>query len=164
MPEKYSIEKYDKHLCLRMNDTLWLILLFLLRPYLVTIISLANRTDRSGMINMIYSDKMALWWGLLAGVPAILVIYAWTRKKPGATSFVRAVWRRGRELLVASAIFNMAIVFAPLWMGVHRVSTAGWVQLAISIGIVVAVFSSSYIRDCFSDFPGEADAGGSGSS
>ncbi len=165
MPEKRSINSYDKYLCLRLNDTLWLILLFLLRPYLVTIISLANRTDRSGIIDMIYSDKMALWWGLLAGVPAVLLVFAWSKRKPGASPFVRILWHRGRALLVVSAIFNMAIVFIPLWMGVvHRVSTAGWVQLAISLGIVMVVYSSSYIRDCFSDFPSEADAGGSGSS
>ncbi len=94
MQEKYSIESYDENLCLRINETLWVILLFLLRPYLVTIISLASRTDRARIINMIYSDRMALWWGLLAGVPAILVIYAWIKRKPDAPSFVRMLWHR----------------------------------------------------------------------
>lgn len=161
MQEKHSIKNYDKYLCLRINDTLWFILLFLLRPYLVTAISLVNSSDRTGVINMVYSDKMALWWGLLVGVPAVLVIYAWTKRKPGASSFVRMLWRRGRVLLAISAIFNMAIVFIPLWAGVvHRVSMAGWIQLVISFGIVVVVFSSSYIRDCFSDFPQETTGAG----
>ncbi len=162
MAENYPLERYDKYLCLRMNETLWLILLFLLRPYLITIMSLVNRTDRTGLINMVYSDKMILWWAFLAGVPAIFVFYAWSRKRPGASSFVRKVWRRGRPLLAVSAIFNVAIVFAPLLMG-HRMSTAGWTQLVISIGIVVTLYSSSYIRDCFSDFPKEEDADGSAS-
>lgn len=165
MPAKYSIESYDANLCLRLNETLWLILLFLLRPFLVTIISLANRTDRTGIINMIYSDKMALWWGLLAGVPAVLVIYAWIKRKPGSSSFARKLWHMGRLLLAVSAVCNVAIVFIPYWMGiVHRVSIAGWIQLAISLGIVVMLYSSSYIRDCFSDYPKEADADGSVSS
>jgi Protein of unknown function (DUF2919) len=159
MSEKYPIESYDKYLCLKINDTLWVILLFLLRPYVVTVISLANRTDRTGIINMIYSDKMALWWGILAGVPAFLVIYAWIKRKPGASPFVRKLWHRGRELLLVSALFNMAIVFVPLWMGVVlRVSKAGWIQLALSLGVVVMLYSSSYIRDCFADYPKEADA------
>ncbi|MFQ5642942.1 MAG: DUF2919 family protein [Thiogranum sp.] len=165
MAEKYSIDRYDKNLCLRMNDTLWLILLFLLKPYLVMIISLVNRTDRTGIINMVYSDKMALWWGLLAGVPAVLVIYAWIKRKPGASSFARNLWRRGRALLAGSAVSSVAIVFIPFFMGaVHQVSKAEWIQLVISIGIVVTLYSSPYIKDCFSDYPSEADIDASTSS
>ena len=158
MTEKYPIESYDKYLCLRMNDTLWLILLFLLRPYLVTIISLVNRADKTGLINMVYSDKLVLWWAFLAGVPAALVIYAWNRRRPEASPFARKVWHRGRELLAVSALGNVAVVFVPLWLGIaHHVNTSGWIQLAISLGIVITLYSSPYIRDCFSDFPEEVD-------
>lgn len=158
MSLKYSLTSYDENLCLKLNENLWFILLFLLRPYLVTVISLVNRTDRTGIINMVYSDKMALWWGLLAGVPAALVIYAWIKKKPAATPLTRTLWHRGRELLVVSAISNAAIVFIPLWMSkVDRVSMAGWIQLLISLGIVVVLYSSAYIRDCFADYPQEKD-------
>ena len=165
MANKYSINNYDKYICLKINGMLWLIILFLLRPYLVTIISLVNRKDKTGLINMIYSDKMILWWGLLASVPVILVIYAWSNKKPDASSFVKMLWHRGRELLAAAAIFNVAVVFIPFWMGVtNRVQTIGWIQLTICLGIVAILYSSSYVRDCFSEFPKEVDAEGSGSS
>ncbi|HFD80773.1 MAG TPA: DUF2919 domain-containing protein [Gammaproteobacteria bacterium] len=160
MSEKYSIEHYDANLSLKMNDNLWLILAFLLRPYFVTVISLVNRTDRTAIINLVYSDKMALWWGLLAGVPAALVFYAWGRRKPGASAFVRKVWARGRELLAVSALANAAVVFVPHWIGaVYHVSTAGWIQLGISIGIVIVLYSSTYIRDCFADFPAAVETG-----
>ena len=163
MPKKYSIESYDENLCLKINDTLWLILLYLLRPYVLAILSLLNKNDRIGIINMVYSDRLALWWGLLAGVPAILIVYAWSRRKPGASSFARSLWRRGRMLLAASAIFSVAIIFIPLWMGVvHRVNMVGWIQFVISLGVVVVLYTSTYIRDCFSDFPKDADADGSG--
>ncbi len=156
MTEKYAIESYDKHLCLRMNDTLWVILLFLLRPYLVTIISLVNRTDRTGLIDMVYSDKLVLWWAFLAGIPAVFVVYAWNRRRPGASMFARKVWRRGRELLAVSALCNIAVVFMPLWLGLaHHIDKVGWVQFAISLAIAVTLYSSPYIKDCFADFPEE---------
>jgi len=163
MSEKYSIESYDKYLCLKLNDVQWAILLFLLRPYVVTVLSLVNRQDRTGLIHMVYADTMALWWGILAGLPAFMVVYAWIKKKPGASSFARKLWHRGRELLAVSAISNVAIVFVPLWMGVvYQVHTAGWIQLALSIAVLVVLYSSSYIRDCFADYPKEADAEDSG--
>lgn len=162
MSEKYSIESYDKNLCLKINDNLWLILFFLLRPYMVAIISFVNRADRSGFINMIYSDKMALWWGLLAGVPAVFVIYSWTKRKPEASQFVKRIWSRGRELLAVSALFNAAIVFVPLLIGVvHHVSIVGWIQFGISLVIVLVLYTSTYIKHCFADFPQEAEDAGS---
>lgn len=162
MQAKYSINNYDKYICLKINDTLWIILLFLLRPYLVTLVSILNRKDKTAIINMVYADKMALWWGLVVGIPAALVIYASVRRKPGASAFSRALWHRGRELLAASAILNVAVVFVPVWTGaVYKVSIAGWAQLVVSLGIVATLYTSHYIRDCFSDYPTEVEDAGS---
>ena len=159
MPLKYSPADYDDKFCLKINDTLWFFLLFLLRPYVVTIVSLVNRKDRMGLINLLYEDKMALWWGLLAGVPAALVIYAWVRRKPDASPLTRTLWHRGRELLALAAIANAAVVFIPFWMGIVRqLNMAGWIQLGISLGIVPILYSSTYIRDCFADYPKEETA------
>lgn len=161
MKKQYPIESYDKYLCLKLNDVLWLSLLFLLRPYVVILISVVNRADRAGVINMVYADKLALWWGLLAGVPAVLVIYAWSRKKPGASLFIRRLWHNGRLILAVGAVMNVVIVFIPVWTGaIYRIAPSGWIQLAVSVAIIVALYTSSYVRDCFADFPKEEGGDG----
>jgi len=156
MPEKYPLTSYDKYLCLKLNDTLWLILLFLLRPYVITVFSLSNRQDRTGIINIFYPDHIAMWWGLLVGAPAAFIIYAWLKKKPDAHPFIKVIWKKGRVLLAGSAILNALIVLTPLLTGpANQITVAGWTQFVISLGIVLVLGASRYIRDCFNDFPVE---------
>jgi len=154
MSKNYSLSSYDKYLSLKVNGTMWLIILFLLRPFIVTLISVTNRTDKMMLINMIYPDRVALSLGAFAGVPVALLVYAWSKRVPDAPSFVRRVWIRGRELIAITTILNACIVFIPLWTGsVHKLTVFGWGQLAISLLIVVVVYRSEYIKDCFSDWP-----------
>ncbi len=157
MGRKYSFESYDRNLCLKANAMMWLIQLFLVRPYFISIASLVNRKDPLELINLFYADKFAMWLGLMAGIPAALVIYSGVRRRPGASRFVSIVWSNGRALLALSVVFNGLVVFVPLWMGmVHKVDKLGWGQLAASVAVILVLYSSRYIKECFADFP-EAD-------
>jgi len=160
MSKHHSISCYDKNLCLKPDITIWLILLFFLRACLVLVLSLVNMRDRTALIDMVYPDRLAMSLSALAGVPAALLVYAWVKRNPGATPFVKKIWRNGRLLLVASALLNIAIVFLPVLTGsVHRIYPGDWAQFGISLLILVVVLMSSYIRDCFNDFPGDEDSG-----
>jgi len=159
MAKKYSISQYDKYLCLKMSAGMWLILLFLLRPYIILLLSVVNMKDRTGLINMVYPDKLVMSLGALASVPAALLIYAWLKKRPDAHPFVRKLWENGRILLAVSAIFSAPIVFVPLWMKTtHHISSIDWAQFIISGLVVLVVYRSQHIRDCFNDFPKEEDS------
>lgn len=154
MPKHHSISSYDKNLCLKPDITMWLIFLFLSRAYVVLIMSVANMRDRTGLIDLFYGDRIAMSLGAVAGAPAALLVYAWLRRKPGAPPFVRNIWTRGRLLLVVSALLNAGVAFMPLWMGTrHSLLTEDWIQLAVALMIVPVIYTSSYIRDCFKDFP-----------
>lgn len=154
MLNKYPISCYDKNICLKMNGTMWLILLYLLKSYFIALLSVVNISERMQLIDMFYSDRLMLSLGALAGIPAILVVYAWVKRVPGAPSLIRRFWIRGRALLAISAILHACIIFVPLWLGTaHKIEVSGWIQLFISLLIVFIFYRSQYIRDCFSDFP-----------
>ena len=156
MSKHHSISSYDKNLCLKPNFDIWLILLFILRPYLVLVLSVVNRKDRFGLIELVYPDRLAMSIGALAGVPAAFLVYAWIKRKPGASRFVRNVWGKGRMLLAVSALLGACGAFVPFWLGtVHAILPGDWLQFAISLLIVVVVYKSIYIRDCFDDFPSD---------
>ena len=132
------------------------IFLFLMRAYVVLILSVVNMRDRTGLIDMVYSDRLAMSLGALAGIPAALLVFSWMKRKPGASRSVRNIWSQGRALLAASALLNASVIFVPIWTGtVHAVAPGDWMQFAIALLIVIVVYSSSYIRDCFNDFPGD---------
>jgi len=161
MTTNRSIANYDKYLCLKPNPVMWLIFIFLMKPYIVAILSVVNRRDKTGLIDMVYSDRTALALGAVAAVPVALLVYALMKRKPGATQFVKSVWARGRMLLVVSALASVGVVFFPPLAGSARhLTDNAWIQIAIAAVIVVIVFRSSYIRDCFNDFPEDVAADG----
>ena len=156
MKNHHAISCYDKNLCLKPNLEIWLSLLFLLGPYLVLILSIVNLKDKTGLIDMVYASRQAMTLSALAGVPATFLAYAWTKRKLGASPFVRKIWRKGRTLLAVSALLNAFAVFAPFWLKIaHKITLVNWIQLAIALLIVVVVYTSSYMRDCFNDFPSD---------
>jgi len=161
MSKHYSIASYDKHLSLKVNGVMWLMFLFLLRPYVVGLMSVVNRSDKMQLINMVYSDQLSMSLSALSGIPVLLLLYAWARRAPGASSFVKKIWAKGSVLVVFSAVLNSAIVFFPLWLGTVRgISIYGWGQLFISLAVILIVYSSSYIKDCFADFPVDGEGAG----
>jgi len=154
MPNKYPISSYNKYICLKIDGTMWLILLFILKPYFITLFSVANMGDRMQLITMFYPDKLVLSLGAFAGIPTALLIYAWVKRMPGASNYIRRIWKNGRSLLAISAILNACIILGPQLLGtVYKITVSGWVQLLINILIVIVVYKSPYIKDCFSDFP-----------
>lgn len=133
---------------------MWLIFLFLLRAYVVLILSIANMGDRTGLIDLVYPDRLMMSLSALAGVPAALLVYAWMKRNPGAPPHVRNIWGKGRAILAVSALLNICVIFFPAWMWTaHTTQPGDWVQFVIALMIVIVVYSSSYIRDCFNDFP-----------
>ncbi len=154
MSKYHPISSYDKYVSLKMSGAMWFVILFLLRPYLILVVSVLNRKDKMLLINMFYSDRLAMSLAAVAGIPAALLIYAWVKRNPDAPSFPRQVWKRGRLLLAISAALSAFVVFVPLWLGaVHKVTEYGWGQFVISLLILVVVYRSQYMKDCFSDWP-----------
>ncbi|MEE8429253.1 MAG: DUF2919 family protein [Gammaproteobacteria bacterium] len=159
MANQYPFSAYDKYLCLKPDFSVWLVLVFLLRPYVVVLLSIANRKDHTGLINLVYSDRLAMILAAIAAIPAIFVVYAFIKRKPDAPDKVRRIWQHGRELLLGSSFLNVLVVFLPLLTGIAReISTVGWAQFGISAYIIYYLFTERRVRDTFADFPQPAES------
>lgn len=133
---------------------MWLMLIFLLRPYLVLIFSLSNRSDRMQLVNLIYSDKIMMDIGAIAGIPVAFLIYAWGKKDPDASDFVKKIWHNGKQLIAISAVLNAFIFLIPIFTkGIEHINLYGWAQFAISIVILIMAYQYTYLSDCFADYP-----------
>lgn len=154
MKKRYSISDYDKQLTLKVELGLWLTMLFLLRPFVIPILSIVNINDRMELINFVYPDKLDMVLTTIAAIPAGFVIYAFINKKSEASDFIRKVWRNGRYILIVSAVMNIAIIFVPLLLEVkHKIDMISWLQLTVSAAIIVYLRFSQRVRDTFLDFP-----------
>jgi len=162
MPTLYSFKDYDKYFCLKVSFGLWLVILFLLRPYILIVSSFrmgrggGGASGAGGLKDLVYPDHLSIFLAILATIPVLVFVYAWTRRKPGAADFVRKVWQNGMFILIIAAALNIVIVFVPLLIGViHKVHMVGWVQVGLSILVTVYLLRSQRNKDAFDDFPEE---------
>jgi hypothetical protein len=164
MSRLYDFNQYDKYFSLKVNTGLWLVILYLMRPYIVLIGTLKMGRGSSGAVgvegvrNILYPDNFSIVLAILATIPALLFMYAWSRRKPGAGALVIKLWKQGANLLAAAAAMNIVIVFVPWLTGaVVRIHALGWVQVGFAIVIIGYLYSSRRARDTFADFPVEKE-------
>ncbi|MCK4951000.1 MAG: DUF2919 family protein [Gammaproteobacteria bacterium] len=153
MPNQYPFNAYDKNLCLKLNPGLWLVIIFLLRPYIIAIFSLVNMSDRMSLIRMV-GPGTGMTISTIMAFPAIMVIYAWIKRTPDASARVRWIWRHGRELLAASALLTIIYILAiQLFFKTIKLNLIGVLPIVICPVILYYLYKSQHVRDIFSDFP-----------
>ena len=153
MPNQYPFNAYDKNICLKFSPILWVIIIFLLRPYFIVVFSLVNRRDKMGLIHLLGSDS-GMTLSTIASIPAILVIVAWIKRAPGASSKIRWIWKNGQHLLALSALITIAyILVIQLFVPSMKLNYMGAAPVLICPVILFYLYKSEHVRDIFSDFP-----------
>ncbi len=149
----YSYRDYDEYLNVRPGLLFWLVMAFTLRPFVVLVASLSNRTDRSAILNIFYPDQFEAFLGCAAALPALLLLFGYVRRRPEAHAIFRAVWRKGKLLLTAALLLDIAVVVAPILTRGDIPATNGLVSGATSVVLLVLVVRSNRLKDAFAGFP-----------
>ena len=131
-----------------------LISLFLLKPYIIAIASIAYIKDRSAIINLFYTDKIFISLEAMTAIPLLILIYAWTRREPGASNTIKNIWHRGKLLIITSATLMFCVTSSPLWLPTeNRITNIDIIYLVLYTLVIIITYFSRYMMDCFADFP-----------
>jgi hypothetical protein len=159
MSKLYSFNDYDKYMSLKLDFELWLIIVYFLRPFIMKVSTIqmgrgAKSDSVSGLKDLVYPNDFGFFIAFLATIPVLLLIMVYMKRKPGASGWVRKIWHKGKQLLLATAVLNMVIIFIPFLMDLtHKINMLGWGQLAIAAYIVFYLYTTQRVKDTFADFP-----------
>ena len=108
----------------------------------------------SGLKDAIYPDDFGFFLACIVALPVILVIIAYIKRKPGASEFIKKLWRNGLKLLTSVAVLNIVILSVPEKLGAtYHITMIDKVQLVIAVVIIIFLYSSKRVKDTFADFP-----------
>ena len=156
--DSYGFNDFDRHMCLKPGVWTWLVVAFLMRPYVVIAISFANKGDRMGLIDMIYPDRIWLAIDTLAALPAVAMVLAYALRSPSAGRRIRWLWGSGRALLMLSAGANAVVALASLILGNdERAAVLSPSLLCVSAWSLWYLISADRVKDAFGDFPATPD-------
>jgi hypothetical protein len=159
MSKLYSFSDYDKYMSLKLDFEMWLMIVYFLRPFIMKVSTIqmgrgAKSDSVSGLKDLVYPTDFGFFIAFLATIPVLLLVYAYAKRKPGASGLVRKVWEKGRTLLVVTAVLNVLIIFIPFLLDLtHKINMLGWAQLAIAVFIIYYLYTTQRVQDTFADFP-----------
>ncbi|WDE07333.1 DUF2919 domain-containing protein [Thalassomonas viridans] len=106
---QYSVEDFDKFDCLKLSKTIYLVLIFVLRGYLVWLMSVTNMQDRVGIIQWLYPQTALFYLSLASGAVGLFVLLVISLRRAEAKNWVRASWPYCRVLLICALVFDFII-------------------------------------------------------
>lgn len=159
MSKIYTFSDYDKYMSLKPDFEMWLMIVYFLRPFILKVSTIqmgrgAKSDSVSGLKDLVYPNDFGFFVAFLATIPVLLLVFAYAKRKPGASELVRKIWHKGRMLLVTTAALNLAVIFAPFLVDLtYRINMLGWAQLVIATGIIFYLYGKQRVQDTFADFP-----------
>ncbi len=163
MSRVYPFTAYDKYMSLKLDSSMWFIIVYFLRPFLLKVSTIqmgrgAKSDSVSGLKNLVYPNDFGFFLAFVATIPVLLLVFAYAKRKPDASEFVQSLWRNGKNLLVAAAVLNIIVIFIPFLANItHSINIYGWGQLAVAVAIIIYLYSSKRVTDTFADFPEETE-------
>jgi len=150
---KYSVENFDKFDCLKLSKSIYISLLFVLRAYIVWIISVTNMRDRVAIIQWLYPEPALFYLGLLSGLIGLYIVLILSLRRPDAANWVKRSWRNYRKILIAALIFDELISWAGFlyW----QLLSLSWLIMQTVVAITIAYYclSSDKLRLNIREFP-----------
>jgi hypothetical protein len=151
--QEYSIEDFDKFDCLKLSKRFYFVLLFVLRGYIVWLMSVTNMKDRVATMQWIYPETNIFFLSLVSGLFGLFVVVLITLRRPDAANWIQKLWPYSRMLLIVALTFDFIInVLGFLYWQLTSVS---WLiyQGLIVFALITLCFTSKRMQINLTEFP-----------
>ncbi|MBU2893860.1 DUF2919 domain-containing protein [Colwellia sp. D2M02] len=149
----YSIEDFDHFDCLKLSKLFYLVLLFVLRGYIIWLISVTNMRDRVGLMEWIYPQTDLFILSLVSGALGLFVVLIISLRRPDAAPWVQKCWPYCRAFLLIALLFDLFVnVAAVLYLQLLPIA---WLigQAIIVIALIALCFASERMKINLVEFP-----------
>jgi hypothetical protein len=147
-------------MCLKPPLLLWVAVLYLSRAITLPIVMALG--------HFAHVDERAItlfrgFWSADALIPsaiAAVMLYAFVRRVPSASRWVRWIWAHGRMVLAVSAVMDIALsVIALIRQGeINDQSIWSLVAAAGDLYFLIYILAARRVRDVFLEFPAPLDS------
>ncbi|NMP32497.1 DUF2919 domain-containing protein [Thalassotalea sp. M1531] len=137
--KNFTVSDFDRFDCVKLSKTLYIALLFLLRGYLVWLMTITNFNDRTGIIELIYPNSSMFYLNLVSGSLGLFILLLISLRRPNAASWVINLWPRVLQLIIVALVIDMLVV---------SVAYIQWQLTSFTIVVVQLLFAAICILIC----------------
>ncbi len=149
----YSVQDFDKFDCLKISKWVYLSLIFILRGYIVWLMSVTNMKDRVAIIQWIYPETSLFYLSLGSGTFGVFIVLVLSLRRPEAKTWVQKCWQYGKEILTLALLFDLAICLVGFFYW-HLLSLTWLITQAIVVlGLIIMLNISKKFAINLAEFP-----------
>lgn len=100
---------FDKFDCVKIAFGIYLILIFVLRGYIIWLMSVTNMQDRVSIIQWVYPEPKLFYLSLLSGLGGVLTVFLLSLRRPGANKVIKILCAQLRNILLIALFFDFII-------------------------------------------------------
>jgi len=108
----------------------YLAIAYLLRGFIIWIISLTYSDDRSLLISLIYSNVSLFTLTVLTGLPALFTFFLFALKKQKEKSWYQSIWSVQRAILLTALFIDLTLQFYTMS---YHITQVHWFQMVLLI-------------------------------
>ncbi len=151
--QEYSIEDFDKFDCLKLSKRFYFVLLFVLRGYVVWLMSVSNMKDRVATMQWIYPETSLFFLSLISGTIGLFVVLLISLRRPDAANWIKNLWPHSRTLLIVALVFDFVINLVGFFY--WQLTSISWLicQGVIVFALIAICFSSKRMKINLIEFP-----------
>ncbi len=151
--QHYSVEDFDNFDCLKLSKIFYLVLLFVLRGYIIWLMSVTNMRDRVGIIQWLYPDTSLFYLSLISGAVGLFVVLIISLRRPDAALWVKNSWRYCRAFMIGALLFDFFINLIGFFYW-QLLSMSWLISQAVIIFVLIYIsFNSKRIKINLAEFP-----------
>lgn len=151
--QQYSVGDFDSYDCLKLSKRFYLILLFIIRGYIVWLMSVTNMRDRVSIISWVYPDTSLFYLSLFSGTIGLFIVLIISLRRPEAANWVKVCWKHCRTILIMALLFDLFThVLAYFYWQLFSLK---WliIQIIISLILIILCYSSERFKINLAEFP-----------
>ena len=122
----------------------YLVLVYLLRGYLLWVISITYRDDPSLILSLLYQDTRWFFYSLVFGLPALLTFILFTLKSQRQKPWFVMCWKGQRRFLMLGLMLDLC---GQTFVIANHTATSHWSQiLLVIIGVYLLWYWSKSLK------------------
>lgn len=153
---KYPSYRYDDNFVLKVSLSIKAIVLYSLRHLVIIGVAYSPSERISGSMGYLKHQIDPLL--IIPDLLALVLVYAWFKRGVSVSDRAKAIWHKGRELLMISVGLHFALM---LWLNWDDLVTdpadlgfSVMLQGLLDIVMLLYLFRSTLVKDVFADYPG----------
>ncbi|WP_448213401.1 DUF2919 family protein [Colwellia sp. MEBiC06753] len=149
----FSVSDFDQYDCVKLAKVLYVAIAFLLRGYLVWLMSVTNFNDRIGVIQWVYPDQHMFYVNLISGSLGLLVVLLISLRRPNASQWVKRFWPYTKMLVIAAIAVDMMVLIIAYYLDLLTSASNLLVQVVTGVICILLVMTSQRLKINLREFP-----------